>query len=154
MSVPNSVFPLLIAGIVCLTSTSCTKPDQDISDQPGIAVRNKGQVIGAATNITLGPNGGSISVTNQPIKVDVPTGAAATGTILTVQEISNTSPGSIGPAFRISTNKELNTPVTINYSYRDLLDSIGINPECTLSLSVQDSIGVWWLHAGLLKFCS
>lgn len=148
MSVNKSVFHLLIASIFCFISISCTKPDQDISDQPGIAVRNKGQAIGAATNISLSPNGGSFSVTNQPIIVDVPAGAAATGTILTVQEISNTSPGSIGPAFRISTNTELNAPVTINYSYRDLLDSIGINPECTLSLSVQDSIGVWWLQTG------
>ncbi|MBL7769360.1 MAG: hypothetical protein JNK20_10315 [Flavipsychrobacter sp.] len=117
-------------------------------DLPVTAIRNRGEAIGSPSTFTISPNGGNYVVNNGLVKIEVPVGAAETGTQLTVQEISNTSPGSIGPAFRISTNKELNAPVSVNYSYRDLADSLSLNPECTLGMSLQDSSGVWWLQAG------
>lgn len=146
MRITNSLFALLLS-VSLLSTFSCSKSDHTGKIKPEPAVRNQGLAVGNPSSFSIGETAGSYTVPNTPITVDVPAGAANPGTILSVQEITNTSPGSFGPAFRITTDIELNAPVTVNYSYRELIDSVGQHPECRLGISWQDTTGIWWMQA-------
>lgn len=141
----NKIVVFLFAFLTGLGFISCSKADNPEKSSPVIAVRNQGNPIGNPQQFTIGPSAGSYETTNKLLKIDVPAGAAEAGTILSVQEITNTSPGSVGSAYRISTNIELNAPITVNYSYKDLVDSLGV-PDCLMGMALQDSTGIWWLQ--------
>lgn len=148
MHTKYSILCILLICTCFVSITSCSKSADAKKNQPVTAIRKKGEAIGRPNTFTIGPNGGAYAVNNGLVKIDVPVGAAESGTILTVQELTNTSPGSFGPAFRITTSKELRAPVIVQYSYRDLADSLILPPECILGMSLQDSSGVWWLQTG------
>lgn len=142
-----------ILKFVCcalLLSTLGCKEDIETDDLPTVfevSKRPAGTAIGNSEKLSFGTAGGEFTSKSEDLKIEIPEGAVNGNATLTVQHITNTSPASFGNAYRISTSKPLSKPMTIKLSYENQSDSLPGEPECSISVSIQDSIsGVWSLQ--------
>ncbi|GAA4443141.1 hypothetical protein GCM10023091_31090 [Ravibacter arvi] len=105
-------------------------------------VRPKGVSNGMAVGRNIGPEGGSLQSVNGRFRINVPQGALASNTMITIEPVSNTNIAGIGAAFRLTPHGQIfSKPVTITYSWAGYADSVGLLQ--TLGLAYQMADGVW-----------
>ncbi|GAB3254399.1 hypothetical protein GCM10027347_14830 [Larkinella harenae] len=101
-----------------------------------------GKPLGALKTVTIGPAGGEFNSVENGLKLTVPAGAVKTETVISVQTVEATCPAGLGKSVRLLPhNVEFAKPVTIEFSYAALKDSIA--SAKALSLAYQDEKGVW-----------
>ncbi|MGE7776834.1 hypothetical protein ACQKLP_19100 [Chitinophaga sp. NPDC101104] len=106
-------------------------------------IRPHGTPVGTAIKKTVGAAGGTIVATGGRITVDIPAGALAANTELTLQEVTNTLPGSPGKSFRLGPESiKFAKPITLTIPYTDALLADSIHPDA-LFLAYQDKAGGW-----------
>ncbi|MGC4231967.1 MAG: hypothetical protein QM594_03065 [Niabella sp.] len=132
--------------IYTLLFVACSKNDHETGNNSDYkpSKRPIGETIGSAEQFTFGSAYSSFSSQNGEIRIDIPAQTIDGTGILTIQKIKNTSPGGVGDAFRISFDKQLSKPVTVQFSYEDKLDSLSGNVECTGGIAIQDTVAGFW----------
>lgn len=97
---------------------------------------------GPATTGTLGPAGGTLATADGKITLTFPAGALAADTTIEIQPITNTAPGGLGTAYRLSPGgTTFANPVQITFPFTDA-DLAGSTPEA-LGIGFQDDQGFW-----------
>lgn len=106
------------------------------------AVRAHGTPTGDIVGKTIGAAGGNLSSKDNTLQINIPAGALAANTEISVQAVSNTLPGSPGHAYRLlPEGVKFNKPVTLTFKYNDRhLDSTS---EEALFMSYQAQDGIW-----------
>lgn len=103
-----------------------------------------GEADGPELEFTIGAGGGQFSSPDGFIKVLVPQGAVSENSIFRLQPVKNTCDAALGQSYSLLPHgRQFNKPVTIVFSYADLMDSIA--SEEVLSIAYQDAQGVWQL---------
>jgi len=122
---------------------SCKKNDTNSSLGSSVPLRTMpGQPIGAAVKASIGANGGSISIPDQYISVQVPAGAVDAETEFSIQEIQPGSSVATGRLFRILPEGiTLKKPVEITFKYTDA-DVAGTD-AALLYPCFQSNDGLW-----------
>lgn len=131
---------IVIAFPFACEQASVEGPDESVTIIP--LVRPVGVSKGPAVTKTIGANGGSIESSDGRIRLEIPEGALAAGTVIGVEPLSNTNIAGIGNAFRLTPHGQIfSKPVTITYSWTNFADSIGL-PQ-TLGFAYQMDDRVW-----------
>ncbi|MDB4982422.1 MAG: Phosphoribosylglycinamide synthetase, N-domain protein, partial [Myxococcales bacterium] len=108
----------------------------------GIAVTPVGATVGKPTATLVPPTGGTVTSPDGKLTISVPAGALAAAQMLSIQPIKNTSPGGVGPGYRLQPDGQTFTaPVTLTFSY-DATDVLGAAPTA-LRIAYQDAKGRW-----------
>ena len=133
---------LLFAGLIVL-GISCKKSNINEPGQPAEPLRTvPGQVIGTATKVSIGANGGSIAMPDQYISIQVPAGAVEANTEFSIQEVEPNEKVGTGRLFRLlPEGVTLKKPVEITFHYTGA-DIDGSN-EDHLYPCYQSSDGLW-----------
>lgn len=131
-------------ALTLFSLTACrkehTKPDTQQHGEP--VVYERGDALGPIIKKTIGAGGGTISSAEGRIKLDIPAGALSSPTEISIQEVSNTLPGSPCPAFRLlPENVAFKSPVNLTFQYHEGdLDSTSAE---ALFMAFQGTDGVW-----------
>lgn len=107
-----------------------------------IAVTSLGVVVGEPTQMMVPTTGGTVTSADGRLKIEVPAGALAADQMITVQPITNQSPGGLGVAYRLGPEGlTFAIPATLTFSY----NSVDISGSELLALNVayQDAKGQW-----------
>jgi hypothetical protein len=113
-----------------------------LNDTTPAAVTGLGTPTDTAVSKTIGPSGGTIVSNDGRIEVDIPAGALATTTNITIQPVTNMCPGGSGFAYDLLPNgTKFAVPATFTFHYADS-DVNGTDPYL-LYLAVQDSLQQW-----------
>ena len=117
------------------------KQDEPKNTEPP-AVRAHGTPTGEVVKKSIGPAGGSLSSRDNTLQIEVPAGALAANTEISVQAVSNTLPGSPGPAYRLlPEGTRFAKPVKLTFKYTNKhLDSTA---EDALFMAYQAQDGIW-----------
>lgn len=137
---------LLFLSLLVLTvgTWSCKKsggqPTQPL-EEPG-EVRPHGTPLHGAVRKTIGPEGGSLTSADGVLLLEVPTGALASATEISVQQVTRTLPGGVGPSYRLLPESvKFSKPVKLTYAYHEhWLDSTAAE---VLFMAYQDEGGIW-----------
>src|SRR5258708_39672687 len=101
-----------------------------------------GTVAGPAVSATIGPAGGTLSAGDGKASVSIPAGALAAATTISIQPVTNTTPGGRGLSYRFAPSGVVfSAPVQITFSVTDA-DLIGSSPG-VLGIGFQDEQGFW-----------
>lgn len=135
---------LILAACLLLLSAACKKGSQD-QQEPGQsepAVYDRGAPVGEAVKKTIGQEGGTLTSQDNRIQMSVPAGALAAPTEVSIQQVSNTLPGSPCPTYRLQPEGiEFQKPVTLTFTYEAAdLDSTA---EDALFMAYQSASGIW-----------
>ncbi len=105
-------------------------------------VREHGTPVGDKVTKTIGAAGGSLASKDNTLQIDIPAGALAGNTEISVQAVSNTLPGSPGTAYRLlPENVNFAKPVKLTFKYTDRhLDSTSAD---ALYMAYQAQDGIW-----------
>jgi|GEM_PF-822871 len=140
---------ILVFLIVCMV-ISCGKskvdnPIEDPIENPGdkpdpVA---HGTPIGDAVQKTIGTEGGTIQMPDNEISVNIPAGALAVETTISIQEVSSTlGNNGLGKSYRLlPENVQFKQDVEITFAYNDTM-LIG-KFEDLLFMAYQDAQGYW-----------
>ncbi|MGE7774646.1 hypothetical protein ACQKLP_07985 [Chitinophaga sp. NPDC101104] len=106
------------------------------------AVRAHGTPAGDIVKKTIGAAGGTLTSKDNSLRIDIPAGALAANTEISVQAVTNTLPGSPGPSYRLlPENVQFTKPVKLTFQYTDRhLDSTSAE---ALFLAFQSADGIW-----------
>lgn len=106
------------------------------------AATAQGTPTGGPVSKSIGPSGGSVTSADGRLIVIVPAGAIASATTLSIQAISNLSPGGMGFAYRLEPEgTTFLTPVSIAFQYGNA-DLAGTVTDA-LMIAFQDAQGYW-----------
>lgn len=106
------------------------------------AATAQGTPTGQAVTQSIGPAGGSITSGDGRLTVTVPAGAIASATTLSIQPITNLTPGGMGSAYRLGPEgTTFLTPVSIAFQY-GTADLAGTNAD-DMMIAFQDAQGYW-----------
>jgi|GEM_PF-2129903 hypothetical protein len=133
----------LVLAILLLNACRKEQPNEPDAQQPGApVVYERGDAIGPVIKKIIGADGGTISSAEGRIKLDIPAGALSSPTEISIQEVSNTLPGSPCPAFRLlPEDVAFLSPVNLTFQYQEQdLDSTSAN---ALFMAFQGTDGVW-----------
>jgi hypothetical protein len=139
----------LVLLFVAVLLSSCggddTNPMDDGNDDPTDAVPTApGTPNGSPTTTTIGPAGGSLMSADGALQLIVPAGALTTDTALTIQPITNSAWGGVGPAYRLTPDgTTFATPVSLVFEVTDEL-VVG-SAAAFLDGVVQDDSGYWYV---------
>src|SRR6185369_7250018 len=112
------------------------------SVQPGQSATPVGVPDGNAGSATIGAAGGSVSTPDGKLVVTIPAGALSASTLISIQPLTNTAHGKIGPAFRLTPEGQtFLKPVTFAFTYADQ-DLLGTAVE-VLGAAFQTAGGYW-----------
>ena len=101
-----------------------------------------GTATGPAVSATIGPAGGTLSAGDGKASVSIPAGALAAATTISIQPVTNTTPGGRGLSYRFAPSGVVfSVPVQITFSFTDA-DLIGSSPG-VLGIGFQDEQGFW-----------
>lgn len=135
--------PILISCLLLLAACSknSEKQDEPKNTEPPV-VRPHGTPAGEMVKKSIGPAGGSLSSKDNTLQIEVPAGALTANTEISVQAVSNTLPGSPGPAYRLlPEGTRFAKPVKLTFKYtHQHLDSTS---EDALFMAYQAQDGVW-----------
>src|SRR5688572_14102270 len=128
---------LLLLPFLFILSDSCKKNDSDNTPSPDIkhAITPVGDPVGNPVTKTIGTAGGSLN----------------SNTDITIQPVTNTSPGGKGLAYNLLPDgTKFNKPATItfNYTNEDLPDNLPF----FINIAYQDQTGAWIPDWELRKF--
>ncbi len=132
---------MLLLGMMVL---SCKKkPAAPFEEEKpgGVKPVAHGTVVGLATEQTIGPGGGQLTIVGTKLKLSVPAGALDGEVKVTVSEVTNTLPnGAVGKAYRfLPENVQFKKDVEITLPYEPLTNT---SPQA-LHLAYQDGKGYW-----------
>lgn len=97
---------------------------------------------GAIESRVFSINGGTWTTSDKRLTIKFPQGAVSVNTTVTVQPISNQTPGGTGSAYRITPHGvNFAKPVSITFNY--VHDDISATIARALSVAYQDSNGIW-----------
>lgn len=131
----------------------CSKLDPSLnvipnpSDSTGLgdnqpAITAIGYAVGPAITVTIGIAGGTIVSTDSAIELNIPAGALATNTSITIQPVTNECPGGIGLGYDLLPNgTKFMKPATLSFHYKED-DMDGTNPLFCF-IAFQDSLQQW-----------
>lgn len=130
---------------LALIAVSCTKNEKANNDAPTPEppeIYPHGTPAGDVVKKTIGAAGGTLSSKDNTLNLDVPAGALAANTEISIQAVSNTLPGSPGVAYRLlPENVKFTKPVKLTFKYNDShLDSTN---EEALFMAYQSQDGIW-----------
>ncbi|WP_423736114.1 hypothetical protein [Chitinophaga caseinilytica] len=138
---------LLPSILLCfaILATGCTKSgtkeEEPDNGEPPVVYAH-GTPAGDLVKKTIGAAGGTLFSKDNTLKIEVPAGALAANTEISVQAVTNTLPGSPGPSYRLlPENIKFTKPVKLTFQYTDRhLDSTSAD---ALYLAFQSADGVW-----------
>ena len=112
------------------------------SGTPIAAVTEVGTPGGAAATSSIGASGGSLTSPDGRLTLSVPPGAVAGAVDFTIQPITNSAPGGLGIAYRLTPDGEnFAVPADISFHYSDQ-DLAGTAPGA-LAIAYQDVQHFW-----------
>ncbi len=137
------VMMLLVCGVFACkkSSKSDDTPQPEPPPQGQPEIRPHGTPVGTAVKLRIGAAGGKIEGADSKIILEIPAGALTAEREISVQEVTNTLPGSPGKSFRLLPEDiKFARPVKLTFPYTDqmLLDTI--RPEA-LFMAYQDKSG-------------
>lgn len=136
-------YVLLFILILTVLFSSCKKSDSSdqLPDrQP--AVTPVGTPVGTADTKTIGTAGGSIKSTDGRIELVFPSGALNANTTISIQPVTNTSPGGIGLSYHLMPDGITFTkPVNLIYHYTN--DEVNGTLPYLLYIAYQDNAMQW-----------
>lgn len=135
---------LLLLALVFVLSDSCKKNDSDNNTPPEEepAITAIGDPVGNPVTKTIGTAGGTLSSPDGRLKLDIPSGALTGNTDITIQPVTNTSPGSKGLAYNLLPDgTKFNKPATITFNYT--AEELPDNLPFFLCIVYQDKAGAW-----------
>lgn len=134
---------IAIVSAACGSSSSNSRPvDAPPSQVAEIAITPPGTPVGPASATMVPVTGGVVTSADQRLTIEVPAGALATAQSLTIQPISNGSPGGQGLAYRLGPEGQtFSLPVKVTFHYDDS-DIAGSEP-LALEIAYQDKVGRW-----------
>jgi hypothetical protein len=135
-----SIF-LVIALLFCSCKKNVTAVTGTGGNQPP-AITGVGTPVGNPVTKNIGTGGGSLASLDGRLELTIPSGALNNNTDISIQPVSNLSPGGLGLAYQLLPEGiAFNIPVTITCHYTDG-DINGSHPFF-LYIASQDSIGSW-----------
>lgn len=138
-----SFLPLLLTFLLL---SACEKEDTAPAAEPAPQPIKAplGEPIGNAVSKTIGPEGGSIEMPDQSIRLQVPAGAVAAATEFSIQQVQNSFPGSTAKSFRLLPEGiSFAKPILLTYSYEGQ-ELSGTTPDF-FYLAYQDQEGYYKL---------
>lgn len=137
---------ILLVGILVTLLTGCgggggstPPPVRTLTVPTPTAV---GVASGVAASATIGDAGGSVVSADGKMTVNIPAGALANDTLITIQPITNKAHGGMGLAYRLTPDGQTFTqPVELKFAYSDQ-DLGGSDPEI-LGAAYQTAEGFW-----------
>jgi len=101
-----------------------------------VAVTPMGTPLGDPIEMLIPASGGSMTSADGAVRIDVPAGALAVDTTLTIQPITNEAPGGTGTAYRLGPDGQtFATPVTLTFATDDASSNLGV--------TYQDATAQW-----------
>jgi len=98
--------------------------------------------VDAPSTVRIGSAGGVATSADGKLSVTIPAGVLSADTSITVQPITNNSPGGVGNAYRLGpAGMRFSSPITLRFSYAN--DTIQV-PELT-GIAYQDTDGIWYV---------
>ncbi|WP_126247109.1 hypothetical protein [Chitinophaga rhizosphaerae] len=138
------LFPtfLLCCAIFLAGCSKSNKSGGEPAPSEPPAVRAQGTPVGDPVKKNIGAAGGTLLSKDNTLRIDIPAGALAANTEISVQAVTNTLPGSPGPAYRLlPENVKFAKPVKLTFHYTDRhLDSTGVD---ALFMAFQSADGIW-----------
>lgn len=136
---------------LALIATACKKGSSADPVEPPINIIPKvspqGQPLEAGLTKQIGAAGGVVTSSDQALTITIPSGALTAKTTIGIQRISNTNIAGKGIAYRLTPHgQQFAKPVTIEYDYAALKDSLAF--PLSAGLSFQGDDGIWQLPAG------
>lgn len=133
------------ALIVAAGCTSAGGAGDDVvppPDEPQTLVTPVGVPTGDPTSASIGPEGGTVATADGAMTVDIPAGALAAPTTITIQPITTHIPGPIGSAVRLGPEGQtFAAPVTLTFHYDEA--ELGGNDPGSLMVAFQTATGSW-----------
>ena len=97
--------------------------------------------MGASITSPIGTEGGTVTDASGEVRLSVPSGSAAAGTIFTLTPISSRAPGALQTSFRIEASQPLLGPVQIQFGGLPYYGpGLGV---ASLGIRFQDARGFW-----------
>lgn len=128
---------LLVAATACGSST---EPSTSTSNEP--EVTGPGVPVGAPVTATIGAAGGSLRTADGRFELEVPPGALAADTQLSVQALTHTLPSGVGLSYAIAPqNVTFAQPATVRLRPSND-DQAGVGDRQRLAM--QDASGAWF----------
>lgn len=121
---------------------ACAESTSDAGGADGGELGGRGSPSGEAITKTIGPEGGAIESTDGRLALEIPAGALGSETAITVQPITNGTPGGRGLAYRLEPEGiTFAEPVQLSFHYGDEeLEGTGAG---ALLVAYQGSSGGW-----------
>jgi len=136
----------------CCTKTIATEigSEQDTSGQTGAPagkVTPAGTPSGAMESKVIGVNGGTFTTADKRLSIKFPQGALTGNTTISVQPITNNTPGGLGTAYRI-TPHGVNFAKPVEISFRYAYDDLSTTIPAAMAIAYQDTSGIWQTIGG------
>jgi hypothetical protein len=137
--------------LVLLVAAAChptgggheTDTDDDTSGEPTGTVFPSGMPTGPATTAVIGPEGGTLDSADGMLRLTIGPGALAEDTTIGIEPITNTAPGGLGTAYRLSPDgTTFANPVELAFVVED--GDLAGSVEDVLTIGFQDHEGLWW----------
>lgn len=120
-----------------------SETDDDPTGEPSGTVFPAGESIGPATTAVIGPAGGTLDSSDGMVRLTIGAGALAEDTMIGIEPITNTAPGGVGTAYRLTPDgTTFDAPVEIAFVVEDA-DLAGAAAEA-FTIGYQDHDGLWW----------
>ncbi|HKW14199.1 MAG TPA: hypothetical protein VJS69_06930 [Candidatus Krumholzibacteria bacterium] len=99
---------------------------------------------GGATSQTIGAAGGVVMSEDSVLTLNIPAGALAADTLITIQPITNTAWGGAGKGYRLTPDGlHFSTPVSLSFKVDP--DSLEGTNSDVIDVAFQDSKGLWYI---------
>lgn len=106
-----------------------------------------GTPFGTPVTATIGSGGGTVASVDNRIQLSIPAGALPADTAITIQPVSNESPGGLGYAFRLTPNGQTFTkPVTLTYT--PVENDLDATTPAAVGLAFQTAADTWQVVPG------
>jgi hypothetical protein len=126
---------------------ACGNPDGGVVVDDGpppvnAAVTAVGSQTTPPSTAAIGPAGGAVTSADQRLQITIPAGALCAATTIGIANITNTAPGGIGSAYRLTPDGQtFAVPVTLTFKPGDELDTDPLQ----VRLAFQRTGGAWEL---------
>jgi hypothetical protein len=133
-----------------LTSMMACKHDQEPitpgpgagQELPGNNQTDVGVPQGTAISQTIGPNGGILTTADGRVRLEIPAGAIASNTLISIQPITNHAPNGLGLAYRFSPDgTQFAKLATLTFKYQK--GAVAVNDPLMLQVGYQGSDKRW-----------
>ena len=132
----------LLATCCFIISCKTSSPTSPTTTTTGVPTAI-GTPVGSPATGTIDASGGSLLSPDGRLEVVVPAGALATATSISVQPITNETPGGVGVGFSMLPNGQtFSKPVTLTFHYSP--DDLAGTDANALAVAVQKDDRIWY----------